>query len=180
MKIVITGPRSVGKTTASRLVAKRLGLPCVSSDELLDQRLSAYGGLIATMKNGPRQPINDEGIALVKETMARSDDFVFDLAGGAIGSPDTRDTVLPCLSDAIVIGLLPSEDDARSIELLMQRERRREHFRGADEEALRAKVEHDYLRLKQPLLGCAQQIITIEDKSAEEIAAEIAVAVASS
>jgi shikimate kinase len=179
MKIVVTGPRSVGKSTVSRLLAESLQLVCVSSDELLDQRLSAFGGLEAAMKNGPAQPIVDEGIALVRDTMARPDSLVFDLAGGAIGDPVTRAPVLSSLEGALVIGLIPSEDDTESIDFLLKRERERAHFQGVDEQALRAKVEHDYQRLQEPLSRCAHRILMTGSKSAHEIAEEIVVAVRS-
>jgi shikimate kinase len=176
MKIVVTGPRSVGKSTASQLLAEVLEMPYVSSDALLDERLASQGGLVEVMKQGPSPRINEEGIALVEVAMARPDDFVFDLAGGAIGSPATRDSVLPCLRGAFVVGLLPCEDDDQSIELLWQREQRREHFQGADEGELRAKVERDYRRLKEPLVGRADRVIVTAAKSARDIVEEIKLA----
>ena len=176
MKIVVTGPRSVGKSTVSQLLAEALQRPYLSSDGLLDQRLAAQGGLKAVMKQGPSRQINEEGIAMVKEAMARPDDVVFDLAGGALGSPDTRDFVLPCLEGAFVVGLLPGDDDEESIELLIAREQQREHFQGTEEGQLRAKVSHDYRRLKEPLLARADRVVTTGRKSAQEIADEIVLA----
>lgn len=176
MKIVVTGPRSVGKSTASRLLAEVLQMPYLSSDRLLDKRLAASGGLNAVMKQDSSRQINEEGIAMVKEAMARTDDFVFDLAGGALGSPDTRDSILPCLEGAFVVGLIPGENDEQSIALLIAREQQREHFQGTEEDQLRAKVEHDYRRLKGPLLARADRIVTTGGKCAQEIADEIALA----
>ena len=44
-KITLTGPRSVGKTTISKLLAKRLNLKYISSDELGEKITKKHGGL---------------------------------------------------------------------------------------------------------------------------------------
>ena len=43
MKITITGPRSVGKTTISKIVAKKLRLNYFSSDEIGEKHLKKEG-----------------------------------------------------------------------------------------------------------------------------------------
>ena len=45
MKITITGPRSVGKTTVSKMLAAQLDFLYFSSDDLMDRALQPFGGL---------------------------------------------------------------------------------------------------------------------------------------
>ena len=52
MKITITGPRSVGKTTVSKLLAKNLKLRYYSSDEIGEKALKKEGGLDRAIKSG--------------------------------------------------------------------------------------------------------------------------------
>ena len=52
MKVVVTGPRSVGKSSVSQELSERTGLEYVSSDEVMDKRLSRYGGLDGAISDG--------------------------------------------------------------------------------------------------------------------------------
>lgn len=52
MKITITGPRSVGKSTIGRLVARKLKMKYISSDEIGDKALKKEGGLDKAIKSG--------------------------------------------------------------------------------------------------------------------------------
>jgi len=52
MKITITGPRSVGKTTISKLLADKIKISYYSSDEISEKEFARYGGLDAVIKSG--------------------------------------------------------------------------------------------------------------------------------
>lgn len=46
--VVITGPMGVGKTTVGRMLADRMGLPFVDSDEIIEKRTGESGAEIAS------------------------------------------------------------------------------------------------------------------------------------
>jgi adenylate kinase family enzyme len=50
--ITITGPRSVGKSTISKLLSKKLKLKYISSDELGEKLSKNFGGLDKAIKSG--------------------------------------------------------------------------------------------------------------------------------
>src|SRR3989344_5422199 len=86
MIITITGPRSVGKSTISKLVARKLGLKYVSSDEMGERALKKEGGLDKAIKSGViGQFIKDSAYSLIREQYLKNN-FVFDLSGGAVSS----------------------------------------------------------------------------------------------
>lgn len=173
MKVVITGPRSVGKSTVSPLVAELLGVPCLSSDDLLDRRLAAEGGLVLVNQSGPTDAHIAEGIAMVTHTMEQAGPFVFDLAGGSISDPRTCTPVLQSLRGAKVIGLLPCESDRDAVEALFRRERRRDHFSALSDVDLLEKVRRDYQRLRPVLVGRADLLLLTGDRPAQVLAAII-------
>ena len=52
MIITITGPRSVGKSTISKIVAKKLNMRYVSSDKIGEKAIKKEGGLDKAIKSG--------------------------------------------------------------------------------------------------------------------------------
>ena len=160
-RIVITGPRSVGKSTTAIMLADRLGYDYVGSDDLLDEILRPYGGLAKVLDDRRQDIVNDHVMEACERALER-DRIVFDLAGGALLVKEgtlgdrVRRTVM---RKALVIGLLPSLNDLVSIDFLYARERERPHFSSVPEAELKEKVRRDYLALKAVLKGTARHIV---------------------
>jgi adenylate kinase family enzyme len=81
MKITIVGPRSVGKTTIAKMLARKLRLPYISSDEMGEKAMRKYGGLDAAIKSGIiKKFIKKSGYSIIRRAY-KKDEFVFDLSG---------------------------------------------------------------------------------------------------
>ena len=145
MNLVVVGPRSVGKSTTSALLAKELNYTYLEGDALVHDVLEDLGGLDGAIKAGLTKEVMQRGFNVVKETLAK-DKIVFDLAGGAISARKGEELginqeVRKLIQEkATVIGLLPYEDDEKSIQLLFDREQQRKHFRDEDPKELLEKV----------------------------------------
>lgn len=163
MKVVVTGPRSVGKSSVSKALSRRLGFTYVSSDVLMEGLLDEYGGLDGAIQDGRRGLIQRVGLHVVKDVLSRHN-VVFDLAGGSLKSSggQSRAADVKALLDSQnvrVIALLPFDDDQRSVEHLLRRERDRDHFEGWDAGQLRDKVSSDYSALKAVLPEVADDVV---------------------
>ena len=148
MKITITGPRSVGKTTISKIVAKKLKLKRYSSDEMGEEHLKERGGLDKAIKSGVvGEFIKNNTYNLIREVY-KKDNFVFDLSGGAVSSRKfagaSEKVRKTAKENSIVVGLLPSKKIDESVKILFEREKNREHFKKEDMKKLLKKTEEDY------------------------------------
>src|SRR3989338_148594 len=86
MIITITGPRSVGKSSVSRIVAEILKLNYVSSDEIGEDALKKEGGLDKAIKSGIIGKFIQGGAYNLIREMYEKDNFIFDISGGSISS----------------------------------------------------------------------------------------------
>ena len=125
-KITLTGPRSVGKTTISKLLAKRLNLKYISSDELGEKITKKHGGLDKATKSGIiKEIIKKKGYTLILNEYKKKN-FVLDLSIGAFTSADfkkaSRELRSVAKNKSFVIGLLPYKSSKKSIQLLYERE----------------------------------------------------------
>lgn len=176
MKITLTGPRSVGKSTIGKILAKKLNLKYISADDLMENAMKPYGGLDKAMKCGNIDKIMNRAIPQVKSVMSK-DNFIYDLAGGAISSRKHKKYVKPIIKlikkESIIIGLLPSKNDAEAIKLLFNREKIRKHFLGMDKAELKEKVKKDYFKIKKVLPKVAKKVIYINNRPSDCVADEI-------
>ncbi|MDO8508213.1 MAG: shikimate kinase [Nanoarchaeota archaeon] len=176
MKITIVGPRSVGKSTASKILAANLNLEYISSDNIMNKAMKKYGGLDKVIKSGETYRIIEVAVSQLEDVM-KKDDFVYDLAGGAISSTKNKEVVdnikAIVKANTIVVGLLPYKNKNRSLEFLFNREKEREHFKNENHDKLHQEVEDSYNRLEKIIPRFCTHVIYVESKSPQEIANEI-------
>lgn len=182
--ITITGPRSVGKSTVSKLLAKELKKKYISSDEIGEKALKKQGGLDAAIKSGAiKEMIRNKGYSLIKNIYAKEKNFVYDLSIGAFTSKDFPEASAELRNLAnkktILIGLLPCRNNLRAILFLFNRERKREHFRESKKLWLLRKTARNYKRAKRIFEKEMENIIYTWSKSSEEIVKEIKLSLAS-
>lgn len=178
MNITITGPRSVGKTTISKIVASKLGLEYVSSDELGEELFADVGGLDLAIKSGNvKEIINSGGYRIILDIYDQRNNFLFDLAGGAFSSSSLVDASKKVREKAceksVVIGLFPKDDLDYSIEFLFEREREREHFKDMDRNILKEKTVKKCNYIYPLMKDNCNFIVYVSGKNPEEVAFEI-------
>ena len=177
MIITITGPRSIGKSTIAKLVAKKLKLRYVSSDEIGEKHLKKYGGLDKAIKSGVvGKFIKSSAYSLIRKEYTR-DNFVFDLSGGAVSSkkfPEASEKVRKIAKKkSFIVGLLPSRNIKESIDFLFEREKERAHFKEMDKKELFEKTKKDYKKFPRIFNELCDVVIYVKDKSSESVADEI-------
>ncbi|MBS3092327.1 (d)CMP kinase [Candidatus Pacearchaeota archaeon] len=80
MNITITGPRSVGKTSVSKLLAKKLKLKYISSDDIGERALKKQGGLDKAIKSGIiKEFIKKNGYNLITDVYRKEKNLVINL-----------------------------------------------------------------------------------------------------
>lgn len=173
MKYVITGPRSVGKSTVGKILAKKLEVEYISSDDEMDVLLKEYGGIDGATKAGMMNLIIDVARDLVRKILEQNN-ILLDLAGGALKRKYYNELIEHMKQETIMIGLIPSLDDKKATQLLYQRERQRSHFDNLTDEELLTKTRKDYLKIKEPLQIECKLTVIVEGKTPEEIVEEIA------
>jgi shikimate kinase len=178
MNITITGPRSIGKTTISKEVAKKLNLKYISSDEIGEKALKKQGGLDKAIKSGYiKNFIEKKGYVLIKSVYNKKKNYVFDLSGGSFTYQKTPNACLEvrklAKEKSIVVGLLPSKNKIYSILFLFNRERKRTHFKDMNKLTLFRKIIKNYLNFPRIFYEWTDIIVYTQNKTPEEISDEI-------
>ena len=177
MIVTVTGPRSVGKTTISKILAKKLKLSYISSDEIGEKETKKEGGLDKAIKSGfIKNIIEKKGHSLIEKEY-KKDNFIFDLSGGAFGSKSflrASEKVRKISREkSIVIGLLPYKDKKRAIKFLFEREKNRIHFKEMNKKDLFEKTKKSYVKFPKIFEENCNLIIYTENKTSNKIAKEI-------
>lgn len=176
MKLIITGPRSVGKTTISKILAKKLYLKRIELDVLSNKMLQKQGGLDRAIKTNRILPLIKKSPRIIKEIL-KKDDILLELPGGAISSrrfePYAKKIRRIIIKNTFVVGLLPFKEHKKSIELLFKRERNRDHFKKINTQELHLKVQENYVKIIEPLNEVANIIIFTENKKPSKIVKKI-------
>lgn len=177
MRITITGPRSVGKSTISKIVADKLKLKWISSDKIGEEAMKEHGGLDKAIKSGLIKKFIKKGAYNLIRDVYKTESFVFDLSGGSVSSksfPEASEKVRKVARDkSIVIGLLPFQDENKSINLLFKREEKRLHFKEEDSTELLKRVSKDYKKFPHLFKSFCNLIIYTKEKSPLDISKEI-------
>ncbi len=177
MKITITGPRSIGKSTISKIVAKKLKLKYISPDEIGEEAFKKHGGLDKVIKSGKIIELIKTGSYELILKEYKKDNFVFDLSGGSFSSkkfPESSEEVRKTAKEnSVIVGLLPSKDAKESIRILFKRERDRTHFKDAGPKWLLEKARENYFRFPHLFKKYSALIVYTKDKAPAKIADEI-------
>ncbi len=179
MNITIVGPRSVGKSTISKKLSDKLEYKYVESDDLMNKKMKEYGGLDKVIKSGKTEFLMKKGLEVIKKTLDNKDEIVFDLPGGSISSKKgtkmgiCQKVIKVIKKKSFVIGLFPYDCDKKSIDLLYQRERKRDHFANMNYKKLNKKVKDDYIKLKPILKKVSDLVIKTGKKEPKIITNEI-------
>lgn len=178
MIITITGPRSVGKSTIAKILAKKLKLKYVSSDEIGEKALKKHGGLDKAIKSGIiGKFIKSSAYGLIRKQYLKNN-FVFDLSGGSVSStkfPEASAKVRKIAKEkSFIIGLLPSKNIKESINFLFEREKERAHFKEMDKKDLLEKTKKSCKKFPPIFKDLCDLVIYVKGKSADKITGEIA------
>ena len=163
MRVVLIGPRSIGKSTNGKLLAKRLNLKYISSDDEMDLILKDLGGLKSAFNPENNDVFLERAIKFVYDVY-KHDDFLLDLAGGSLYTENSKGEKIDfslLMNQSIVIGLLPFEDDIKSIELLAKRERTRNHWSELSDNEIFEKTQKHDNKVKFALLKNLKILILI-------------------
>ncbi len=168
--ITITGPRSVGKSTISKLLAERLGKKYISSDELGEIATKKFGGLDKAIKTEEiAKIIPTKGYSLIEGIYKKEKNFVFDLSGGSFCSSKFKEASSKvrkiAKKESVVVGLLPSKNILISGLFLYKREIRREHFKDSNNMYRLYKTIKSYSKFPRTLKKESDFIVYTKGKS---------------
>lgn len=131
-EIVLIGPVSIGKTTVSKILAEKTGLPRVAMDDLLFGFMAEVGFRedhwkeIIEKQGKPAgyRYLKVFGSHSVKRLIETHKDCIFDFGGGGVTGefPDEFSRITEALKDfRNVVFLVPSPDKAESLRFLYDR-----------------------------------------------------------
>lgn len=86
MKIALTGFSFSGKTTAGKILADKLDIKFIDSDEMIESIYSDIGSIFSEHGEEYFRAIEEK---IIKDIVRSNNDFVLSLGAGAVKSPDT-------------------------------------------------------------------------------------------
>jgi len=168
VKIILIGPRSVGKTTVGKLLAKKLKVKYIDLDDIVDRKL---GGITEHIdKKGMESYRKKERIILKKLLAELPKKFVVSVGGGTIASQFIKISELNVKDlkrKGKLVYLCPADTRKESIKIL----RRREMKRGGQQNYLHTlKI----FKLRRPIYEEIYYVkIVVKEKSPLSIANQI-------
>jgi shikimate kinase/3-dehydroquinate synthase len=159
--VVLSGFMATGKTTVGRLVAARLGLPFVDTDELIAQEAGRPTGEVFASEGEAR--FRDREARLILPLLEDGTRRVFAFGGGAVTMPRVRYAALEAA--AVVTLTATVESVAARVSSLTERPNL-----GASSPVVRAR---DLLELRRPAYGECERTIATDGRTPEELAAVI-------
>ncbi|MBT5023095.1 hypothetical protein HOK51_08105 [Candidatus Woesearchaeota archaeon] len=167
-KIILIGPRSIGKTTIGKKLAERLNLKCYDFDSIVEEKLGNLDEYLSQF--GADKYREEEHEILVEFLKSMSNKFVMSVGGGTVASQlkDVSSKNVDLLKTiGKLIYLCGSENDSRAIDILRQREESR-GGNQSEEETLKL------YKLRTPIYENIFDVkIIIETKKPDEIVEEI-------
>lgn len=126
LHLYILGPRSAGKSTLSECLGRELGIECYDMDIELDKKLRVDGnGLSDAIKAKDWQKIGTALQESLDRLLGLDFPYVASIPTGVFAYEQS--SIL--LESVAILGLLPRRTEEEALELLMERERERPHFR---------------------------------------------------
>ncbi len=183
-QLIITGPRSVGKTTLANEFFVNIGLRKLDLDDMVNERLEKFfkpgnkTALEQAMEQKKFELIESTVRNLVSYILALRDTTVIAFAGGAYCGYNGISNILQ--QNCNVIGLIPFYNHKKSIELLIDREKNRQHFKRAIQEGkltiedLSIRVARDYNKVGKFIRNDnVDKIIWVKYKNPKTILEEV-------
>ena len=126
LHLYILGPRSAGKSTLSEYISKKLGIKCYDMDSELEKKLRVDGGgLSDAIKLKAWQKISTALQESLYELLDLDFPYIASIPTGIFAYEQSA--LLP--ERVVILGILPGKTEEEALELLIERERKRIHFR---------------------------------------------------
>ena len=127
LHLYILGPRSAGKSALSEYISKKLGIKCYDMDSELEKKLrvDGGGGLSNAIKLKAWQKISMALQESLCDLLALDFSYVASIPTGIFAYEQSA----LLLERVVILGILPGKTEEETLELLIERERERIHFR---------------------------------------------------
>ncbi len=127
LHLYILGPRSAGKSALSEYISKKLGIKCYDMDSELEKKLrvDGGGGLSNAIKLKAWQKISMALQESLCDLLALDFSYIASIPTGIFAYEQSA----LLLERVVILGILPGKTEEETLELLIERERERIHFR---------------------------------------------------
>lgn len=168
MRFIIIGPRSVGKTTIGKNLAKRLNLKYFDFDEIVEKRLKGINKFISIY--GADSYRKEERNILKKFLLRLPKRFIVSVGGGTVASQlynISKRNIKDLKRVAKIIYLSPAKTKKYALDILYKRERKRKGDKTYEET-------EKLFKLRKPIYESIYDIkIIVNNKSPRKVVSEI-------
>ncbi|MBL7160464.1 MAG: hypothetical protein ISS93_01270 [Candidatus Aenigmarchaeota archaeon] len=167
--IAIVGPPAIGKSTVSKMVARRLKIPCYELDDIVAKTSGYTSCKILVEEKGRQYFWKIEHECLVNFFKEKQGKFIISLGGGVTSHPDPQGFVeknRALLKKKIfTICLFPSKKKKDASTILWKRQQKDDRSHVKDEKELSTYLDER----RERLLSSADRIIYTHHESAKKI-----------